>query len=1131
MARLRACSPGAGFCGTPLGALSLRRPKQVRCANTSALVVAVEDIQRLVVEGYQLEALSSALGLEKACQKRDVLGGCLRASTVAALTKPPRSAVSTDALLKQTSSGANVSGQRQSHSRSPEPRRPRSKLGLRAEEDTSSAEDDDSLSADDILGVLNFEHGNCITEKHILGSQPTDAASMEPEHTRRRTRQKSVAFQEDAVEGHQAGATDLECPEDRSLEVAGTNVGGESVTETGNRGDPLGRKALGKAAVKWLSQGLGAFAAELIAAELRGLRLVEVHGSSAQLMAAVQSSLAKQPMPPGAEDKCQVAAAHFPTVWDHLQREVQWALQALEAKGHLSTWKGTQAWRLVKGLGKSDEHKLATKGGKALEPGNVFLPTERIYEIHASLKAFVDRALRLLKLERDAELLVTQNLIGDFKPKSSESGSESERDQPEEHMSEQRGEATSNSATADHIDTLRHLKLVKSATGLGGMHLVTLRDQRGQQLPPHSFTPGDMVCIRGEGGKTGKGASLCTKGTVYSLEDDGAGLAVAVNVRYGDAALSKLFGKDLRMDRISALADATTYDRNCDALETLEKMNLNKKAPAASIVATLFGDGPELSWQPVQGMNQSILKEDEDQGPRPVGSEGLRLDESQEQSVSMALDKHMPCVLIQGPPGTGKTTVVTEVICKAVVRGERVLVTAPTNAAVDNLVEKLSGAGLSIVRVGNPARVSPTVASHSLSHQVDVAMSSFRREAARRRADLRQDIRLCNGQGEDALEAGLRQMLKQLGRALRVREKETILDILSSAQVILCTNTGAGDPLVQKLPAFDLVIIDEAGQATEPSCWIPILQGRRLVLAGDPCQLAPTVLSREAAMGGLSISLMERAMSLHNGRLLVLLDTQYRMNSAIANWCSSELYNGRLKSAPAVADRLLCDSSGVRATRDTTRSMLVLDTRLPRGGLLPGCEEATDPSGTGSLYNDGEAEAVLQHIDSLLSAGVPPTSIAVQSPYLAQVQLIRDQLEGRPGAAGVEVASVDAFQGRESDAVIISMVRSNAAGTVGFLGDRRRMNVAVTRAKAHIAIVCDTATVGKNPFVRRLLQHIREAGELRTMARSGLPQRATDRGSIDHELATQNDQGLSHRRGKGLQLTVPTGKVLLTAAG
>eukprot|EP00850_Spirogloea_muscicola_P021566 SM000254S08792 [mRNA] locus=s254:115750:121317:+ [translate_table: standard] len=1111
MARLRPCGPGAGLCGTSLEVLTSLRPKQ---------------------------------GLEKACQKRDVPWGCLRASTVAALTKPPRPAASTDALLKQLSSGADGSGQQQSHSRSPEPRRSRGKLGLRVEEDTSSAEDDDCLSADDILGVLNFEHGNSITENHALGSQPTDAVSTEPGHTRRRTRQKSVALQVDVVEAHQAGAPDVECPEDRSVDVAGSNGDGESVSETGNRGDPLGRKSLGKAAVKWLSQGLGAFAAELIAAEQRGLRLVEVHGSSAQLMAAVQSFLAKQPMPPGAEAKCQIAAAHFPTVWDHLQRELQWALQALEAKGHLSTWKGSQAWRLVKGLGKSDEHKLATKGGKVLEPGDVYLPNERINEIHASLKSFVDRALRLLKLERDAELLVTQNLIGDFEPKSSESGSESERDQQEEHMNEQRGDATSSPTTADHIDTLRHLKLVKSATGLGGMHLVTLRDQRGQQLPPHSFTPGDMVCIRWEGGKTGKVATLCTKGTVYSLEDDGAGLAVAVNVRYGDAALSKLFGKDLRMDRISALADATTYDRNCDALETLEKLNLNKKAPAASIVATLFDDGPELSWQPTQGRTQSILKEDEDQGPRPVGSVGLRLDESQEQSVAMALDKHMPCVLIQGPPGTGKTTVVTEVICRAVNRGERVLVTAPTNAAVDNLVEKLSGAGLSIVRVGNPARVSPTVASHSLSHQVDVAMSSFRREAARRRADLRQDIRLCHGQGEDALEAGLRQMLKQLGRALRVREKETILDILSSAQVILCTNTGAGDPLVQKLPAFDLVIIDEAGQATEPSCWIPILQGRRLVLAGDPCQLAPTVLSREAAMGGLGTSLVERAMSLHNGKLLVLLDTQYRMNSAIANWCSSELYNGRLKSAPAVADRLLCDLSGVRvsassspfqaaikATRDTTRSMLVLDTRLPRGGMLPGCEEATDPSGTGSLYNDGEAETVLQHIDSLLSAGVPPTSIAVQSPYLAQVQLIRDQLEGRPGAAGVEVASVDAFQGRESDAVIISMVRSNVAGTVGFLGDRRRMNVAVTRARVHVAIVCDTATVGKNPFLRRLLQHIREAGELRSMARSGLLQRATDRGSIDHELATQNDQGLSHGQRKGLQLSVATGKVLLTAAG
>jgi superfamily I DNA and/or RNA helicase len=257
----------------------------------------------------------------------------------------------------------------------------------------------------------------------------------------------------------------------------------------------------------------------------------------------------------------------------------------------------------------------------------------------------------------------------------------------------------------------------------------------------------------------------------------------------------------------------------------------------------------------------------------------------------------------------GKTKVVVEIIKREVRKGEKVLATATTNAAVDNLVERLALAGVNVVRVGNPARVAPGVVEKSLSHIVDAKLEKFRRDLARRRADLRNDLRQCLG--DESMGAGLRQMLKQLGRTLKQREKELVEETLKQAEVVLCTNTGAGDNLVRQVGPFGLVVIDEAGQAIEPSCWIPLLQGRRAILAGDTNQLAPTILSREAMEGGLGVSLMERASGLHGGILCSTLQTQYRMNEIIANWSSNEMYKGSLVSSPSVSSSLLADSPEV----------------------------------------------------------------------------------------------------------------------------------------------------------------------------------------------------------------------------
>lgn len=337
---------------------------------------------------------------------------------------------------------------------------------------------------------------------------------------------------------------------------------------------------------------------------------------------------------------------------------------------------------------------------------------------------------------------------------------------------------------------------------------------------------------------------------------------------------------------------------------TLQKKGLQKKNPSIAVVATLFGDKEDVAW--LEENHLADWTEAELDGL--LDSENY--DDSQSRAVALGVNKKRPVLVIQGPPGTGKTVLLKKLILLAVRQGERVLVTAPTNAAVDNLVEKLSNSGVDIVRVGNPARISPTVASKSLIEIVNAKLADFLTEFERKKSDLRKDLRLCLK--DDSLAAGIRQLLKQLGKTLKKKEKETVKEILSSAQVVLATNTGAADPLIRRLDSFDLVVVDEAGQAIEPSSWIPILQGKRCILAGDECQLAPVILSRKALEGGLGISLLERAANLHEGVLATKLTTQYRMNDAIASWASKEMYNGLLKSSSNVASHLLVDSPFVK---------------------------------------------------------------------------------------------------------------------------------------------------------------------------------------------------------------------------
>ena len=426
-------------------------------------------------------------------------------------------------------------------------------------------------------------------------------------------------------------------------------------------------------------------------------------------------------------------------------------------------------------------------------------------------------------------------------------------------------------------------------------------------------------------------------------------------------------------------------------------------------------------------------------------------------------------LLLHGPPGTGKTTVLVEIIRRAAARGETVLACAPSNLAVDNLVERLAAAGLDCVRLGHPARVLPSVLEHTLdekiaSHPQAVLAQELVRQALRLKAQARkQRDRGRSAERFAEARAADREANALFGEARR-REAQAEEEVLQSAQVVLATLTGLDTPLLSGR-RFSLAVVDEATQGTEPAALLALLRADRAVLAGDHQQLPPTVLSPEAAAQGLGVSLFERlagpatvgATPSQGSPALCVLAEQHRMHAAIMEYPSRALYGGRLRAHPDVAGRALDQSP-----------LVVLDT------AGRGWEEET-PEGSDSKFNPGEAELCAAEAEALLAAGVAPGELALISPYDAQVQRLR-QLLAKHLDRGLEIDTVDGFQGREKDAVIVSLVRSNDQGDLGFLAEVRRMNVALTRARMKLIVVGDGALLARHPFYDAFFEHARSTG-------------------------------------------------------
>ncbi len=442
------------------------------------------------------------------------------------------------------------------------------------------------------------------------------------------------------------------------------------------------------------------------------------------------------------------------------------------------------------------------------------------------------------------------------------------------------------------------------------------------------------------------------------------------------------------------------------------------------------------------------------------------LNTSQEQAVNDVL-RAKDVRVLHGPPGTGKTTTLVEAINETLMRETQVLVCAQSNTAVDWISEKLVDCGIPVLRIGNPTRVNDKMLSFTYEHRFADHPDYPKLWQVRR--DMREMRRRRREKAEHFHQKLDR--LKELAVELEVRITG---DIFGQVRVIASTLVGAGNKLLDG-KRFGTVFIDEAAQALEAACWIPIRRASRVILAGDHCQLPPTVKSLQALKGGLGKTLMERIVE-NKPECVSLLQVQYRMNDEIMQFSSDFFYQGQMKSAPEVAHRLIHEGDAPILWFDTSTIELGEDEQNDFKEKFVG--------ETFGRINKGEANLTLSLLQiyfqrvgkqRILNDRI---DVGIISPYRAQVQYLKRLIKKRaffkPFRHLISVNTVDGFQGQERDVILISLVRANDMGQIGFLRDLRRMNVAITRARMKLFILGDAPTMTRHPFYRRLYDYIQE---------------------------------------------------------
>ena len=625
---------------------------------------------------------------------------------------------------------------------------------------------------------------------------------------------------------------------------------------------------------------------------------------------------------------------------------------------------------------------------------------------------------------------------------------------------------------------LLDLRARDEGESLGGHLVKFMKAQKGTPLPDHELRVGDLVMVsKKDPLRDDNPTGTVTQVTNYSV-------TAAFDPTPDDWAL----GDGLRLD---LYVNDITYQRMQDALDRLPAAE--DKLERLRNVCTGAADPAPPADVTVEDWHKPALNA------------------SQQDAVRAALatdDVH----LIHGPPGTGKTTTAVELIQQCVARGESVLATAASNTAVDTLLAFLVGQGVDAVRLGHPARVTEALHAHTLDARI--ADNETYQRAQRRRdeafdvLDEQDDYTVPSGRWRRGMsDEKIRELaeegrgsrgvpakkIKEMAEWLDLRERaDTLFDeaerleqaavdeILDAADVVCTTNSTAGSDRMGDR-TFDTLVIDEATQATAPSCWIPMTHARRAILVGDHKQLPPTILNEDAAHRGLQHTLFERLAKHHEtdpeapGTIRSLLRTQYRMHETIMGFSSHQFYDGRLEADAAVRTHTLSDL-GVSADALPPDRAEILMPEHPLVFVDTTVLDAPELQrrGSHSRENPREAEIVAQLARTLLDAGLSPSQVAVIAPYDDQVRRLDDALD----VNGLEVDTVDGFQGREKEVVLVSLVRSNDRGEIGFLNEPRRFNVALTRARRKAVVVGDASTVAAGDVFEVFIRYVEAEGHV-----------------------------------------------------
>ncbi|KAK0194402.1 AAA domain-containing protein [Armillaria mellea] len=722
------------------------------------------------------------------------------------------------------------------------------------------------------------------------------------------------------------------------------------------------------------------------------------------------------------------------------------------------------------------------------------------------LAAFIERQRLLLAQERSAEIQRSSLLLSNCGPK----------------LLEQKGLS------------LAGLGVVAVNVGLGGKTLVELERPTAYHtspiFPPHTFRPGDLARI--ETNVTANASQKKPKksvassgiqnseveGVVYEISDTRIVIAIDPSDSSDDLDLPERC-------RVLKIANSVTYDRMDKAIDQLEKTVTGSKSDDKNV--------PELT--PLVQVLMAMTTISKRIPMNDIQFFDKNLNPSQKEAVKFCLES---------PEGTGKTHTLIEIIRQLAVsstseKPRRLLVCGASNLSVDNILERLLGLPvedkaqrLKVTRIGHPARVMAQESVLDATLDVKAARTDQAALAKDVKSELEATLGILSGKGKSAKgkrpkgaeRKKLWDEVKALRKEYRRREGGVVEAVLGESQIVLATCHSSGGRQLRN-HTFDVVIIDEATQALEAVCWIPIFKAKKLILAGDPMQLPPTVLSvtkdsktknnkkakhsttkkpdnskskdsqksklettadsdseetnsnpeeespqapvitsKTPTMPSLrpprtlETTLFDRLEKMYGPNIKRMLQVQYRMHSQICEFPSKTLYGSKLESHDSVASHLLSDVVQAEADEETIKEVLEIPVVFFD---TAGCEyfERLEGDGDeGSRCNENEATVVKQWIDKLTSMGVLASQIAVITPYQAQVTLLTSLLRPQYGSA-LEIGTVDGMQGREKDAVIISLVRSNDKREVGFLKEKRRLNVAMTRAKRHLCVVGDSSTV------------------------------------------------------------------------